>query len=420
MKPNNTHALFLAVTVLIVSQLACQTLFPLPSTPTAVMAATPNATATAVPIIPTSTIEPGETLDFTDDEIKAGIQQSLNTYAEALTDNRPELLQQVVDQENKPFRRIVSSRFNDFQESYMSGQVHFEFTVLDITRREYGFVVARFSAGTAEAAWPFRYVDGAWRLSEPSPDQVGEPTITETDHFRVTAYAWSEDYNPLIIEMLETARLEVEEVLGSVPDEKPTVEIMPIYGLRQFESMQAVASYSKGASPSSDRILIYAPNSFVYSFYDAERSWQAELQDVLTHEYTHLTHARSFDGAGKLADWMSEGLAEYVAGQTENSRIACDAMEAGTLIPILDETRDYGKQDLMHMYSLTENFGLSYDFAMSLVEFTVAEYGGLDGFWRLARELDDKGDLKKAVQNTFGVTFEEYNAQWLAWLRKKC
>jgi hypothetical protein len=134
-----------------------------------------------------------------------------------------------------------------------------------------------------------------------------------------------------------------------------------------------------------------------------------------------MTHARSFDGAGMRTDWMSEGLAEYVAGEADNNSYwACDAMETGTFIPILDETTQVYKQDLMHMYALEANFGLSYDFATSLVDFTVEKYGGLDGFWKLANTLDETHDFKKAVQESLGVSYEAYNTQWQAWLKKKC
>lgn len=419
MKPHNT-AFLLAVAAVILSQLACQTLFPLPSTPTPIPTVTASATATATPITPTATPVPTEALPFTDEEITTGIQQALDLYADALTNNKPELLKQVVDQENKPLLRIVNSRFDDFQKSYMGGQVDFEFTLREIARREHGFVIARFRSGISEASWLFRYDDGTWVLSEPSAAQIGEPVITETEHFRVTSYPWDEDVNPQIIAMLETARGEVEDVLGKVPLDKPNVEIIPIYGLRPFESMQAVASYSRGPTATDDQILIYSPNSFAYSFYDYTLGWESELQDVLTHEYTHMAHARSFHGAGRLADWMSEGLAEYVAGEKENSYVACEAMQMGTTLPILDETREIGKQDLMHMYALDQDFGLSYDFATSVVEFTVEKYGGLDGFWKLAHELDEQGDLKKALLSAFRVSYADFNTQWLAWLRKKC
>ena len=412
---NKSAGPILAAIMLIASQLACQTLFPRPATATATLGVvTPNA------VIPTVAV--AATPEFSDDEIKTGIQQSLDTYSEALTHNKPELLEQIVDQENKPFRRIVRSRFDEFQGSYLGGQIEFEFSVIDITRRDFGFVIAHFTTDSGlEAQWPFRYLNGTWVISEPSVEQLGQPITTETEHFTFTSYPWAEDVNPLIIELMETARGNVEKVLGKVPDEKANVEIMPIYGLDPFSTMNAIASYSAGGAPSEDKIEIYTPNSFSYSYYDPSLGWEGELEQTLTHEYTHMTHARSFDGAGKLADWMSEGLAEYVAGAADdNSYWACDAMKSGTFIPILDETKDIYKQDLMHMYGLTENFGLSYDFATSLLAFTVEEYGGLDGFWKLANAFDKTSDFKEAVRESFGISYDEYNAQWQAWLKKKC
>lgn len=72
------------------------------------------------------------------------------------------------------------------------------------------------------------------------------------------------------------------------------------------------------------------------------------------------------------------------------------------------------------MYSLNENFGLSYDFATSLVEFIVENYGGLDGFWKLAEMSDQTSDFKTAVQNAFGISYHEYDNNWQMWLKKKC
>ena len=412
MKTYKSVKIVLAAIMLITSQLACQTLLPVPAT----------ATASVQMVTPTAVVPTSAATEFSDDEIKTGIQQSLDVYAEALTRNKPELLEQIVDQENKPFRRIVSSRFDEFQSSYLGGQVEFEFSVIDITRRDYGFVIAHFSTNSGlEAQWPFRYLNGIWVISEPSVEQLGPPITTETEYFTFTSYPWAEDVNPSIIALMETARGNVEKILGKVPAEKANVEIMPIYGLDPFSTMNAIASYSQGTTSTEDKIEIYTPNSFSYSFYDPSLGWDGELEQTLTHEYTHMSHARSFGGAGKLADWMSEGLAEYVAGAADdNSYWACDAMASGTVIPILDETKDIYKQDLMHMYGLEANFGLSYDFATSLVAFTVEEYGGLDGFWKLANTFDKTSDFKEAVQESFGISYDEYNTQWQAWLGTKC
>src|SRR5512138_3592253 len=195
--------------MLILSQLACQTLFPGPATATAtILPPTPTV------VVPTSTVTPSRTPvpEFSDDEIKVGIQRSLDIYAEALTNNNPEQLAEVVDQENKPFRRIVRSRFDEFQNSYAGGQVQFQFTLKEITRRAYGFVIARFETDNGlEAQWPFRYLNGAWVISEPTVEQIGEPVTTETEHFTFTSYPWAEDVNPLIMKLMEKARQNVED-----------------------------------------------------------------------------------------------------------------------------------------------------------------------------------------------------------------
>jgi hypothetical protein len=184
--------------------------------------------------------------------------------------------------------------------------------------------------------------------------------------------------------------------------------------------MGAIALYNKERGPIKNFIEVYTPESFAYSFYDSKQGWDGELQSTLTHEYTHMAHARSFDQAGRLSDWMSEGLAEYVANADGRVYQACNAFQSGTLIPILDESDTVYKQDLMHMYTLEKDFSLSYGFATSLVFFTVENYGGLDGFWQLATALDETSDFKKALQKSYGTTYEEYNQNWQNWLKKQC
>ena len=399
--------------ILISSQIACQTLTRPAST---------ESTSTTQTLVTTSPTDP---VNLSDDEIKAGIQASLDMYAQAYNENDPDLLGQVVDQENKPFRRIVTSRFDDFQSSSQAGTGSFSYSLISIYRREFGYVIAQFRTnGGYQADWPFRQTNGKWVITEPTVEQVGTAVITDTEQFTFTTYPWADDVNQQIMDMMEIARANAEKVLGQAPKEKANVKIMPIYGLSPFNPMNAIALYNKneGANDGAlqNIIEVYTPESFAYSFYDPSVGWDGELQRTLTHEYTHMVHARVFNNAGRLSDWMSEGLAEYVAGANENLYWACDSARSGTIIPILDESDAFAKQDLMHMYLLEQDFGLSYSFAHSLVSFTVENYGGLDGFWKLANALDDTGDFKKAVQSAFGISYEEYDQKWRAWLKGQC
>ncbi len=417
----------LALLALLFSQLACKTVTRAldPSTPEPVV-----VRVTATPQIIVVTAAPGPSPQATqdpvpamsDDEISAGIQLALDLYAQAYTENDPKLLDEVVDQENKPFRRIVRSRFDSFQQSYLAGQIDFQNTLLGIQRREMGYVIAHFEdEGGWYADWPFRYTEGRWVLTEPGVEQIGEPVTVEGEYFNFITYPWNEDVNQQIMDMMSTAREEALAKLGKAPQDKATVRIVPIYGIDPYGSMGAIAWYSPGGGPDgNDLIHIYSPNSFAYSYYDPTLGWDGTLQTTLTHEFTHMVHNRSFNSAGRLADWMSEGLAEYVSQPEGSFGQACYAYRTDTYIPILDESGAVYKQDLMHMTQLDTDVGLGYSYSHALVTYVVKKHGGLDGFWKLADKLDSTGDFREAVQEAFGISFEEFDRLWQQWLKAEC
>ena len=428
MKTSRTlYAILTALLALALSQLACQAVtrgLPTADPGYRVVTATPQVIiVTATPAAPDTPGAQANPVDaMSDEEIRLGIQAALNVYAQAYTENNPGLLEQAVDQENKPFRRIVRSRLDEFASSSQAGQFTFENTLLGIQRREAGFVIAHFqNQGGWQADWPFRFVGDHWVLTEPSLEQLGAPVTTETEHFTFVTYPWADEVNPKIIQMMETARQQVADRLGKGPTEKAKVRIVPAYAVDPFGAMSAIAWYSKGGDVGGgDLIHIYAPNSFAYSYYDPALGWDGTLQQTLTHEYTHMAHARNFANAGRLADWMSEGLAEYISQAPGDVRYACQAYKDGTVIPIVDESGAVAKQDLMHMTFLEKDTGLAYAYSDALTTFVTENYGGLDGFWKLAKAIDSTGDFKKAVKEAFGVDFETFNRQWEKWLQGQC
>lgn len=353
-------------------------------------------------------------------DIKRGIQAAVDLYTRAYNDNKPDLLKQVVDQTNAPFRRLVQTRFEDFQKSFLSGNVRFKYTVADVQPREQGFMQARIStAGGGAADWLFRQVDGRWVLSEPTIEQVGSVKQVETEHFIFNTYPWSDDVNATVIELMENARQRVLDRLDKAPDEKAQVDIMPIYGLRPGDSPNAVAYYDeRSRSMDPDRILVYAPHSFLFGYYDLDDGWQTDLEDILTHEYTHLVHNRSFDNAGEMAYWMTEGLAEYVSDAPSDYELY-QAVKNDHIIPIVDQESDIlDRQDLTHMYTLEQDTSLAYALSHSLVVYIVREYGGLDSFWKLARAYSEDNDWDEALREALGVSYEEFDRGWRAWLKQ--
>jgi len=353
-------------------------------------------------------------------EIKRGIQQAVDLYARAYNENDLDLLKQTVDQTNLPFRRLVQTRFADFQTSFLQGQYDFDFTVADVQPREHGFVLAQLkSGGGGVTDWLFRQVDGRWVLSEPTVEQVGKVKQIETDHFIFNTYPWADDINATVIELMESGRQRVLDRLGQAPDDKALVDIMPIYGLRPGDDPSAAAYYDeRSRNADQDRILIYAPQSYLFGYYDPDQGWEADLEDVLTHEYTHLVHNRSFDNAGELADWMVEGLAEYVSEAPSEYELY-EAVKDDHIIPIVDQASSIMKrQDLGHMYTLKEDVSLAYALAHSLVVYIDQKYGGLDAFWKLARAYDKHQDMDEALRDAFDISYEEFDAGWRKWLKQ--
>lgn len=412
------------------TQLACATLmgtrepFIVTAQVTVVVSVTPIikvVVATPVPTLVVTPVPPTAPAELTDAEIETGIQDAADLYAQAYNDNDPDLLAQVVDQENLPFRRIVRSRFDDFQASYLGGRIKFSYAVRGIERRDFGLVLAhlRDQGGGAED-WLFRQVNDQWVLTEPSVEQIGEAQMTETEHFTFVTYPWADDVNPALIAMMDDARANVLEVLGEVPDEKARVEILPIYGLQPFNTMYAIALYRASSEAGDDVIQVYTPNTYAYGWYDPEEGWEAELERTLTHEYTHMTHTRSFGDAGQLADWLSEGLAEYVAQAPDRLWVACRAAHSDLIIPIIDTETIVFKQDLMHLRSLDADVGLAYALSHALVTYIVEEHGGLENLWALATAYDETSNFDKALQQTLNVSYEQFDAEWRAWLRQQC
>lgn len=389
--------------------------------PAALTPTSPAPTATAVEAAAAEEASATATPTLNLAAARRGIQQAIDLYAQAFRQNDPDLLQQVVDQENKPFRRLVNSRFTELQSSFLGGfDLRLRLSQLEV--RPHGFVLAHFRdrAGVG-ASWLFRQLgDGRWVLSEPTVEQIGEPVTLESDHFTFKTYPWADDVNAEIMRLMETAYQQVQERLGKTPETKALVEIAPIYGLKPYTTMMAVAYYQASSPTEPDTIYIYSPHSYAYGFYSLESGWQGELQTVLTHEYVHMTHRLAFDEAGKLAVWVSEGLAEYISQPAEGYWLACNALRSGDLIPILDQESQVYKQDLMHMNNLEKDTALAYHEAHALVAFIVENYGGLEGFWALVQAFDKSQDLDQALRDQLGISYQTFNQRWLDWLKKQC
>ncbi|WP_129626159.1 hypothetical protein [Candidatus Oscillochloris fontis] len=355
--------------------------------------------------------------------IMAAIQATLDDYARAYNRNDLALLQSTVDQSNTPFRRLVEERFTTYQESMFGGGGGWQFSVTAIEERDLGFVLAHIDgSGSQRYGWLFREVDGAWLLSEPTAKQLGETIKLESEHFTYRTYAWADDINPRIMELMEQSYQIVTTRLGREIDFKPTVDIRPIFGITPPQPASALAYYRSGNRPREDRMVIFAPNSFAFGYYDASKGWDGELGETLTHEFTHLINERAFMPVSTMRDWMFEGLAEYVSDSPRASQVSA-AVASNQIIPILDTSGSTNPQDLDHLYLLERDVSLAYGLSYAMVAYIDTELGGLEKFWELAETMNKTAGTgveryDRALQSVFGMSFAEFDAGWRAYLKQ--
>jgi hypothetical protein len=100
--------------LLLVGCAAPQAAAPQVAAPTGVSTAPTSAPAQPAPTAPADAV-PTAAAAASDADILASIQQSLDLYAQAYNENKPELLKQAADQTNAPFRRFIQTRFDTFQ-----------------------------------------------------------------------------------------------------------------------------------------------------------------------------------------------------------------------------------------------------------------------------------------------------------------
>jgi hypothetical protein len=387
-------------------QAAMPTAAPAPTSASAVPATT--SAPDAAPAAPAAD---------SDAEILASIQQSLDLYAQAYNKNKPELLKQAADQTNAPFRRFIQARFDTFQKSINAGQQGSYEAKSILKKLDLGFVLAQVESGGGVADWTFREVDGRWVMSEPTERQLGKREQVEGEHFVYFVYPWAKDANAKIMELMEAARSNAEQKLGKVPDTKPDVYVRPIFGAGGIASANVLAYYDSH-SRDGDQIVVYTPDSYVFGFYDSSAGWESKLEWVLTHEYTHLANNRAFTPIARMSDWMFEGLAEFVAGNRRAGEVSL-AVRSDQIIPIKDTSGVVNKQDLEHLTILVKDVSLAYGLSASLVEHIVETHGGMDGWWKLVGAYDTSQSLDKALQQAYGIGYDEFDQGWRAWLKQK-
>ena len=349
--------------------------------------------------------------------IQAGIQKTLDDYNSGLEKNDKSFFMSAIDPGNQTLWSFADQNFDYMENTVFMLTSKLGMKVAQIKVLPQGLVLATITRDRdgSIANWYFRKVDDRWVLSEPTLEESGSPQTVKDGNYTFMTYPIAGDLNAKYVYLMEKARAHVQKDLGKAPDSKIKISVFPAALMSPYATGDLSGWKINPAVEGTDDIYILTPTTYFFGFYDPKAGWEPDIEMLLTHELARIAYVRSFGNPGQGVDWLFEGLAEYVAGYNEMPAVKA-AMEEDRIIPILDPSEK--KVDLAH-FDNVENRVLAYGLAESLVTFIAEQYGGLDTFWDLANSHDKTQDIKESIQETLGVSYNEFDTAWRTWLKEE-
>jgi hypothetical protein len=343
------------------------------------------------------------------------IEELLDRQALARASGDREAYMATIDQRNLVWRRIQGSVFDASSRQRQSLRV----TRVQLKPDGYykawiEFRAAPDAGAHGFAVWVFRQTDQGWLHSEPLIEELGPRITSDSEHFRMSYYAWDEDVLERTMAVAEAARAMVTAKLAPPPVERVTVSMNPTFGshsaLREFGTW---AAYLPGVR---DLVLTRSLESFGATTTAPGETQDDRLLVALAHEYTHLVNDHIVSIV-KIPHWMSEGLAEYVAGNMRRD-VVTRALAARRLVPLerASEAIEWGT-DPVKGYTLNDVV-LGYAEAAWAVAYFIHRFGQ-DAFFDLSRAYAESRRWEESFSGVTQTTWANFQDAWQQWLREQ-
>lgn len=344
----------------------------------------------------------------------AGIQATLDRYASIVQSGQADDVRAIVDPKASAVQRIMTGITNELQAQVPpdAALAFTAFTVIERTPTLAEVLVER-SWDQRRYAWLFRLVDGQWLLAQPTREELGAEHVVDTDGLSLHYHGWDAQLAQNLLPRFVEARQHVLTTLGVQTDSPVIVTLRSTLGPGD-EGGKGV--FIAGKEPARDRIDLFTVGAAFGSF-GPEETWEQALSAVLAHEYTHRVNTRApeLQPMDEMPSWMTEGLAEYVAGQEHLDVPAFRQL-------VLDDT-------MLSLCALNEpnptaSRGVLYGFSQQAVAYIVEQRGGLSAFWNLAAVYrttpgGGKERMERAVTTSWGEPCGAFDQAWHAWMRQR-
>lgn len=342
--------------------------------------------------------------------IAVAIEDTLRRRAEAAQRGDEAAFMATIDQQNLTWKRVQNEIFRTSRSAIVAGRV------LRVQPHRGDYVKAWIDIGAGEKyAWTmvFRPVDGRWLLSEPRDRELGSRKLTESKHFRIRYWEWDADVVERAGRLADEAYEQVVGALQVEPKGKPIIVMSPTFETHPGRSGHTQAAFYN--PDQKDTLFVRSLESYGTPPYPPlGMTAEDELRWSIAHELVHLVNDQVVPIV-KMQEWMSEGLAEWVASPIKD-RLVRQAVSAGRLPTLkeLDETI-HGKEQMGYT---PQQVRRAYDLSIGVVEYLIARYG-LDGFWKLARAFATTRSMAEATPQALGISYEQLERDWQQYVRQQ-
>ena len=292
------------------------------------------------------------------------------------------------------------------------------------------FIISTAVIVTAPHAFSFHYVETAQVLTSSQTTMYkynpllyqSEPVceVIETDHFIILYDKSHEIFAQKVADIAESIYEDATSFMRCTPPEKVRIDILAST-IRFFEWESSFADRAYGRSDERCIILIYGcPFSTEvcgWNYLDVKRALSYELNHVLL--YWILGDTTCISEVRNNHQWIIAGLASYY------EKHACSTSEDDfmpVIVQYLEEINEFPTS--LEDISLEKYNRLSSPLAGSVIQYMINVHGKekfytfLDNLyeWNLSKTATQ--NMEKAFQEAFGMTKEEFEKEWILYVKE--
>lgn len=222
-----------------------------------------------------------------------------------------------------------------------------------------------------------------------------------TDHFIISYHPEDSRAVDSLVTIAEESYAEITNRYGFPLEEKVRVYLL--------SERNEVDQFYGGAAPPALMAFAVPQQSTIYLLSPKVTKSLPDTREVLVHELSHIFNHHI---SPRFPLWLNEGLAMWMSQENrlqDNFWLSLAAL-TGSFLPLKDIEHSFPPE--------RRKTGLAYAESRNVVIYIVEVYG-MDGLQEFLGELNSTEYVDDAIRNSFGLSYEEFDRQFLSFLKRR-